>query len=533
VGDRRSFSVTNLNTETYFQAPATLRAQSPTFSLWIADQIAFDQAAALQTLDDLEARVVPCVTALVLPGWRSSLGGARVSILLGNIPGVAGYYSSADEYPRSVVQNSNERTMFYLNSGAVRLGSPQLAGTLAHEFQHMAHWVADRAEQTWVNEGLSELAADLCGGSAGFAAAYLGNPNTQLTSWGATPSASGPHYGAAFLFMKYVHARFGTDAIRAIAADRSSGADGVDRALRRLGHPGFDDVFADWLVAGVVNAPSGPYGYAGYQAKARETATLGAGERSDAVRQFGARIYPLAVEGDATVSFAGRPSTPIIAAAPPEGARFWWSGRADNANPRLTREADLTGVRAATLRFKVWHDLERKWDFGYLSASTDGGATWRTLAATGTTTENPLGANFGSGWTGRADWQDAMVDLTPFAGRKVLLRFEVVTDDAISGEGLAIDALAIPEIGWSDGAEDDRGGWTAEGFSRLAPNRPQSYLVLAVAPGGTSVQRMQVDADGRGTLRLAGVRPGTVLIVSATLPVTTQDASFTLRVEQR
>ena len=31
-------------------------------------------------------------------------------------------------------------------------------GTLAHEFQHMIHWANDRNEDTWVNEGMSDLA---------------------------------------------------------------------------------------------------------------------------------------------------------------------------------------------------------------------------------------------------------------------------------------------------------------------------------------------------------------------------------------
>ena len=50
------------------------------------------------------------------------------------------------------------------------------------------------------------------------------------------------------------------------------------------------------------------------------------------------------------------------------------------------------------------------------------------------------------------------VDLTPYAGSEVLVRFEYVTDDAVNGRGLCLDDFAIDEIGWADDAESD-GGW--------------------------------------------------------------------------
>ena len=76
--------------------------------------------------------------------------------------------------------------MFYISadSGNAKPNSTFYDGTLAHEFQHMIHWANDRNEDSWVNEGMSELASYLNGFDPGGAdAAYMQKPDTQLTTW--------------------------------------------------------------------------------------------------------------------------------------------------------------------------------------------------------------------------------------------------------------------------------------------------------------------------------------------------------------
>ena len=70
-------------------------------------------------------------------------------------------------------------------------------------------------------------------------------------------------------------------------------------------------------------------------------------------------------------------------------------------------------------------------------------------------------------------------DLTPYAGREVLVRFEYVTDDAVNARGLCLDDFAIDEIGWADDAESD-GGWEADGFARVNNLVPEEFLVQIV-----------------------------------------------------
>ena len=99
--------------------------------------------------------------------------------------------------------HSNEHEMFYINLENAMPGSDYFDGILAHELQHMIHWAMDRNEDSWVNEGLSELAAQVNGYDVGGSDyAFSLTPDTQLTAWTALGD-SAPHYGASYLFLAY------------------------------------------------------------------------------------------------------------------------------------------------------------------------------------------------------------------------------------------------------------------------------------------------------------------------------------------
>ena len=56
------------------------------------------------------------------------------------------------------------------------------------------------------------------------------------------------------------------------------------------------------------------------------------------------------------------------------------------------------------------------------------------------------------------------VDLSKYAGKVVTLSFEYVTDGAVTGEGLILDDMQIPEIGYNTDFEVDSGGWDDTGI---------------------------------------------------------------------
>ncbi len=159
--------------------------------------------------------------------------------------------------------------------------------------------------------------------------------------------------------------------------------------------------------------------------------------------------------GEATFTFDGADTVPLLANEPHSGRGQWWSARGDSIDTTLTRELDLTGLASATLRFWTWFDIERWFDYGYVEVSTDGGATWKALPGRHTTDDDPLRQAYGPGYTGKSgggeepEWVEESIDLTPFAGGRVLLRFEYVTDGGVNTPGWAIDDISVPELGLS------------------------------------------------------------------------------------
>jgi len=204
----------------------------------------------------------------------------------------------------------------------------------------------------------------------------------------------------------------------------------------------------------------------------------------------------------------------------------------------LTGAFDLTEVTSATLRFRTWYDLQRDYDYGFVSVSTDNGTTWRTLAGRHTTTSNPAGANYGHGYTSisgaeHPDWLDEMIDLSSVVGHKVLLRFSTVIDDAVHHPGMLVDDIRIPELDFADDAEKGDGVWQARGWIRTDNALPQRWQLRLVHTGNASqgdaarVEAIPLDADNRGKIELdASARAA--LVVMATTPHTTERARYSI-----
>jgi hypothetical protein len=136
---------------------------------------------------------------------------------------------------------------------------------------------------------------------------------------------------------------------------------------------------------------------------------------------------------------------------------------------------------------------------------------------------------------GMTEWVEQGIDLTPFAGNEVLIRFDYVTDQATAEAGWVLDDLAIPEIGFNDDFETDNPGvWMAEGWVRINNRLNQDYLVQwAEIGGGTSVTRLlEEGSSGTWSLDLAAGQRG-VLAISGITPITRQQATFDLQISSR
>ena len=511
IGTRQTFTVFNVDTEEHFEAEAELRAQTEHASWWVAVDAEVEQADLEASARVFEEQTYPTNRALFGNEWSPGVDGdPRVHIYLGEVPGVGGYFSSADEFPRSVNPFSNEKEIFYINTNNALPGSDYFDGILAHEFQHMIHWNVDRNEELWINEGLSELAAAVNGFEVGDAiTSYMREPDLPVTRWS---DQTYPFYGSAYLFLTYFYERFGEEAVSEFVQTEADGPRAFDEVLADEGIT-FDELFADWVVANWVDDATLEDGRFGYQESLERAPTPEeAVERypqvdSGEIHQYGTdyiHFEPDGEEGTLRVEFDGDEMVSLLPTKPHEGEWMAWSNRGDDSDATLTRAFNLADLDSATLRFWTWYDLEPDYDYSYVAVSTDSGTQWQILQATDSTDSNPNGNSFGfafTGRSGRADdeqnplWQEQTVDLSPFVGQEILLRFETITDDALNLNGFVVDDISIPELGYTESFEEGLGDWEASGYARVDNVLPQEFLVQMVAEqsDGTHVTPVALD----------------------------------------
>ncbi|WP_413809208.1 immune inhibitor A domain-containing protein [Streptomyces sp. OE57] len=211
--------------------------------------------------------------------------------------------------------------------------------------------------------------------------------------------------------------------------------------------------------------------YASAKAGKKSTHTLGVAEYNTKNKQA------LVVELPAKAV-----TTEVV--APAEGSKQWWSGMGDDLKNTLTRSVDLTGKSKAGLDLQGWWDIEENYDYLYAEVSTDGGANWTPVDGTADGKAIPRDAGDKPALTGTSGaYKKLSFPLDAYAGKKIDLRFRYQTDGGVAQKGFAADAITLTADGapvFSDGAEGDDNGWTANGFSRIGgsftKDYPQYYL---------------------------------------------------------
>ncbi|NPV67657.1 MAG: hypothetical protein HPY64_10970 [Anaerolineae bacterium] len=562
VGDVALFWADNVETDEKFRVKATLRYVTDVVYMWVENGAEVDQAALERSADVFSTHTYPLLRTIF--GQEASPGvdgDPRLHILhAANLgAGTAAYFSAESLYPAEIKPGSNEREMVFVNLDTMRqaIGTGYYDAVLAHEFQHMIHWNNDANEDAWLDEGSAELAALLAGlDQTGFAPQFLRDPGVQLTTWPENESTL-PHYGAAFLFAAYFYERFGEAGTRLLVAQQANGMAGVDAALQTLsardpatGQPLTSTVlFADWTVANLLNGSGDTrYGYTRLSralgaAQVQETITAYPATLTRSAPQYSACYIALQHTGPGRLrlDFSGAETVRLVPTGPFSGARMWYSNRGDTTDSRLTRRFDLRGVSRATLEFQTWYDIEHLWDYAYVMVSVDDGATWTPLPGLYTTTADPHGNAYGPAYTGDSGytsgdatpiWLRERVDLTPFAGQEVLLRFELITDESVNTTGMVIDDVRIPEIGYFDDFEAGPGGWESEGWLYIDNILPQEWIVQLVTRGQqTAVTRLAMPGDGAHgawEFDVGGPAGEATLIISPIAPLTTEPGYFTI-----
>jgi immune inhibitor A len=550
LGNVTEFWVLDRSGGGFVRVAAALRYAGPVLLMYVDTQVALDQDALERSAREFEQNIYQRNRTLF--GAEASPGvdgDPRITVLNTQLNGVGGYFSPSDAVIGGANRFSNGREMFVMGVNAFPLGTPAYAATLAHEFQHMIAWNVQRRRPAWLDEGLSALAEDLNGYvSQSTATSYLADPDLQLTGW----DASARHYGMSRLFMRYFHEHYTGDAGLAELAALDAGNDleafARIAARRRPDVTSFAELFGDWAVANLLGDPSvgdGRFAYALLPARVTPRPPE-PGDVTATVQQFGAD-YIGPVVGPATIALDGADSVSLVGVAPASGGYAWWSNRGDESVSTLTRALDLSAVSRATLEFALWHAIETHFDYAFVTVSSDGGTTWQTLPGRTTTTDDPQGQSLGDAFTGlsgapeaalgdapRGVWVTEQMDLSPYAGRQIVLRFWLMSDAAINGPGMLLDDIRVPEIGFADGAEAGDEGWQAQGFVRTSGVLPQEWEVRLVRyqPAGPRVEQVALDEQGRAQLLVAADEQA-VLVVSGATPYTSEAAAYTYQVISR
>jgi len=555
VGDRQDFWVTNVDTNVNFQISTVLRYVGENTYIWIQDGVDFNQNdldALGWTFDQV---IVPTNRDFFGTEWNPGVDGdPHIYIVYAGGLGysLAGYYASADEVHPDAHEFSNAHEMFLINSDNVYLWEEYIYGTLAHEYQHMIHWYTDKNEETWLNEGFSML-AELINGydTGGFDYSYIANPDLQLTDWGTEVGTNGPYYGAAMLFTTYILDRFGEEATQAVVANEANGMESIDLVLAELGITDLltgdvitsEDVFADWAVANFLGDGSvadGRYDYDIYPSApiASPTTiieTCPIDSLNYNVHQYGVDYIKLNCNGEHTLTFTGDSSVSLIPTEPYSGDYFFWSNMGDESDMSLEQTFDLTDVSAPIeLTFQTWYDLEEDYDYVFITASTNG-EDWQILDSTSCTTENPSGNSYGCGLNGASgSWHLESVDLSPYAGEEVTIRFDYITDAAVNGVGMAIDDIRVEAIDYFTDLETDEGGWQGDGFVRIQNSLPQTYRISMITLGNEiTVEQIILDQFNQATIDVnIGLDVDSIiLVISGTTPYTRQTADYSISIE--
>jgi hypothetical protein len=485
------------------------------------DVITCDQLAYLQgQLDDIVATDVHYFGAYT----QRPAGNENIDILIYNIVDedfydpefgsyIAGFFSVGfqEQFDRNIIFVDSLNWEAYLgNTPGVSLDPYRIEGTVAHELEHLIHNDHDIDEESFVDEGLAELAVYLNGfGHTGNTLFYLAYHRDSLTLWGSQLE----DYGSSYLFQLYLLENFGSktgdvwdNAWTLNMVDQPlNGIAGVEAQTGRE----FNDLFDAWILANLEDEPSVenddgfPLGYEEIELDPFVSPIYGPWSIRRAIkdiygadthgnlpisRYYGGSVsgsveFPLGASGPYAAiykSYAGAAQyrsvtlrgDAVAGVAPVEGTYEVASGGGHQLTDRTLR---LNAPVGGTLTFSTWFDIEEDWDYGFVEASTDNGASWEPLV--GSITRTSMNPNASTAWanslvagqastdaaiTGNSGgWVDATVTLPAASG--VLVRFNYYTDEAVNGQGWFIDDVAVD--GFADGFESGSSSWSLGGWT--------------------------------------------------------------------
>lgn len=552
VGDKEKFWILNSDTVTHNQIDATLLYITPHAYFWAEDGADVNQSDMKALMDTFENKIYPTNREFFGSEWTPGVDGDEhiYVIYAGGLgQNIAGYFNSTDSFNPVIKEYSNGHET-YVFSTTQDLAADFTYSVLAHEFVHMIQFPSDRNDSTWLTEGFADVGAFINGyGVGNHDKLYVRDPDLQLTDWSDEPGSNAAHYGQSFLYLAYFLDRFGEEATKALNNNPENDITSVDDTLTDLNITDpqtgevitADDVFMDWAAALYLmdeRVGDGRYTYHNYpdapQYIPEDSVSNCPQSFAGSVNQYGIDYFTIDCPGEHTINFTGSTVAQLLPVDANSGTRAFWSNKGNESLMTLTREFDFTDVASPiTLSYSMWYDIETDWDYLHVTASTDGQA-WEILSTPSGTASNPSGNSYGWGYTGKTgEWKVEQVDLSQFAGQKVQIQFEYVTDAAVNGEGFMLDDVQADAINYQSDFETDDGGWQAEGFARVENVLPQTYRLSLIIKGDTTtVTHFPLNADQTVDIPFS-LQSGeeAVLIVTGTTRFTTHPAAYQIEIK--
>jgi carboxypeptidase T len=122
-----------------------------------------------------------------------------------------------------------------------------------------------------------------------------------------------------------------------------------------------------------------------------------------------------------------------------------------NANNSLTllNNISLVGYNHAELRYWAKWAIEPTFDFGFVEVSTNNGSSWSALRSphmhqgSGRSTPQQTNVWGYEGYSPGSDWVEERLDLSPFAGTSIRLRFRLASNASRNRDGLYVDDIRV------------------------------------------------------------------------------------------
>jgi hypothetical protein len=423
-------------------------------------------------------------------------------------------------------------------------------GTFAHEWQHLLQYYVDPFESTWLNEGLSDWAQSLTGyvntaatvfdkGAdshiycfQGFGSVQTpfnpnprdcGGPENSLNLWGeGNPNAVLADYGNAYSLMQYLSDHFGIDIISRLHRDsdlqglaslaanlKAEGANDMYRVLHNFQSSTLlDKLVGDAKLSVVLGARKSDVTSKSLRASINfanpdiNNDPGAAPNGADYVPLQDAAGNVLRGRDVRSLSFNGATTLPplpllwTIDSSDPDrpGNSVLFSGNRSNLDASAVTEVTVPAADP-TLRFLAKYGAEFGFDYAYVQVSTDGGATYTSIAGD-KTIDAPQGPGLNGTTTG---FEPHSYDLSAYAGKTILVAFRYVSDGGVNEGGLKLDDISVGGTLISDGSS--LAPFKSPTQVRATPVNNWNVRLVGIDEGKVPVV-LQVEFNGKNQISL-------------------------------